>query len=392
VLVAMIGTAAALIVLRSGAPLTARPELDETGKESLKIRCASCPDGTVIALGASSAKVEAGETSLVLPAPLSIGDNDLSMAIDRPPPGRDETVTVHVPVAYRVKTDLSTLTAAAGAAPAITVRVEALPGTEVTVDGHPVVLDGSGKGSLPIDVASEVEGPSGEPKVIDKTITFVVKMKGRAEAETGRLVVRTGVAPLHIDAPGLELYTDRPTGNVSGQVKPGGLVTIDGQSVAVDPQGRFGVRVELPAPGEKMLTIVGSAPALAPRTVRAKIVRVASLEAAARTLDGQSPLGYSAFASDPAAKFGQLAVVDGEIQEVRVVQGHTVMAVEEKRSCASGPGACVVRIVYGEELRGARGDAIRVYGRIKGTASLNGKTIPDLEGALVLSRPAAKRK
>jgi len=388
VLVALIGTGAALVILRSGAPLTAQPQLDETGKESLKIGCDSCPDGTTIALGASTSTVEGGTTLLPLPAPLSIGDNDLEMKIDRPPPGRDELVKVHVPVAYRVKADLATLTTAPAA---ITVRVEALPGTEVTVDERPVALDDSGKGSQTIDVTSEVEGPSDDQKAIDKKIPFTIKAKGAAAPESGNLVVRTGVAPLHIDAPGLELYTDRSTGNVSGQVKPGGTLTIDGQSVTVDADGRFAVRVELPADGEKTLTIVANAPPLAPRTVRSKLVRVASLEAAAKTLEAKSPLRFDAYGADPKSRIGQLAAVEGAIQDIRVTQGHTVMAVEEKKSCSAGTGACLVRVVHGEEVKAGRGDTIRAYGRVEGTAISNGRTIPDVEGALVITKPAGKK-
>src|SRR5690606_19646371 len=106
-----------------------------------------------------------------LPAPLSIGDNDLELRIDRPAPGRDETVTIHVPVAYRVRADLSTLTASP---PVVTVRVEALPGTEVAIEGQPVALDASGKGAHAIDVSAEVEGPSDDVKANDRKIAFTI--------------------------------------------------------------------------------------------------------------------------------------------------------------------------------------------------------------------------
>jgi hypothetical protein len=387
-LVASAAAVAAFFVLRSGAPLTAQPQLDENGRESLKIRCESCPDGTMVSLGASSAKVAGAVTLLPLPAPLSIGDNDLEMKIDRPAAGRDETVKVHVPVAYRVKTDLSTLTASP---PSVTVRVDAAPGTEVVVDGKPIAL-ADGKGSLPIDITADVEGPSDETRTIDRKIPFSVKTKGAATPETGQLAIRVSVAPLHIDAPGVELYTDRTTGNISGQVKPSSTLTIDGKPVAVDPaQGRFAVRVELPSAAEKTLTIAASAPPLAPRTVHAKIVRVASLDEAAKTLDAKSPITFDAYAADPKAKVGQLAVVEGEVQDVRIAQGQTVMAIEEKKTCARGPAACVVRVVHGEEVRAARGDSIRAYGRVAGTASLNGSTIPDIAGVLVLPKRTAKK-
>jgi hypothetical protein len=387
VLVVLIGGGAALLFLRSGAPLSAQPQLDETGKESLAVRCESCPDGTVIALGASSTTVAGGGAVLPLPAPLSIGDNDLEVQIDRPGAGRDETVKVHVPVAYRVKADLSTLTAEP---PSITVHVEALDGAEITVDGQPLALDAAGKGSRAIDVTSEVQGTSDEQKVLEKKIPFTVKQKGASAPESGQLVVRAAIAPLHLDAPGGELYTDRPTAAVSGQTKPGGTLTIDGQSVTVDAQGRFGVRVELPATGEKRLTIVASAPPLAPRTVRSKIVRVASLEAAAATLDAQRPLGFDAFSADTASNAGALAVVEGDVLEIRVSQGYTVMLVEEKRAC-SAAGACLARVVHGDEVKAARGDSVRAYGRIHGTVSSGGKNVPDIEGVLVIRRAGAKR-
>jgi hypothetical protein len=384
-LVAVIGTVATFVIMRSGAPLTAQPQLDETGKESLKIRCESCPDGTVISLGASSSKVEAFATVLPLPVPLQIGENDLSMQIDRPAAGRDETVKVHVPVAYRVKADLSTLTVSPAT---VTVRVEATPQTEVSVDGKPVQLDASGKGFYTIDVSADVEGPSDEQKAIDRKIPFTIKPKGGAP-ENGQLVVRTGIAPLHIDAPGLELYTDRSTGNVAGQVKPGGTLTIDGQAVPVDAQGHFAIRVELPPDGEKVVAIVASAPPLAPRTVRSKMIRVPSLDAAQKMLEAKSPLGFDVYGADPKSKMFQLTVVDGEILEARVTQGHTILVIEEKKSCTAGPVACAVRVVHGEEVRGAaRGDGVRAYGRVEGTAPLDGKTIPDIEGSLVITRPA----
>jgi hypothetical protein len=171
-LIAMFGVAAVLFILRSGPPLVAQPLLDESGKESLKIQCDSCPDGTTITLGASTAKVEGKATVLALPAPLSIGDNVLTLGIDRPPPGRDENVKIHVPVAYRMKVDLSTLTESP---PVITVRVEASAGTEVTVDGTRLTLDAAGKAAPTIDVRADVEGESDDTKTIDRKIPFTIK-------------------------------------------------------------------------------------------------------------------------------------------------------------------------------------------------------------------------
>ncbi len=386
-LVALAGGAAAFFVLRSGAPLAASPQLDETGRESLKITCESCPDGTTVALGASSAQIAGKAAVLPLPAPLMIGDNDLDVTIDRPGAGRDETVKVHVPVAYRVRADMATL---AAKPPAITVRVETTPGSEVTVDGKPVTLDATGRGAYPIDLASDVEGTSDESKTIEKQIAFTITPKG-GKAESGSLTARAAIVPLHLDAPGAVLYTDRPTAAVSGQTKTGGTLAIDGQVAPVDAQGRFGVRVELKAPGEKALEIVASAPPLAPRIVHAKVVRVTSLEDAAKELESKGPLAFDAFASDPASKVGQAVAIDGEVVETRAQQGYTVMLVDAKKGCAAGKGACLVRVVHGEELKAARGDSVRAYGAVEGAVTSGGRSVPDVEASLVIVKAGSAK-
>jgi hypothetical protein len=382
VIVLAIGGAAAFFALRSGAPLTAQPQLDESGKESLKIGCASCPDGTVVTLGASSATTKGGATVLALPAPLSIGDNDLTIRVDRPG-GRKEDVRIHVPVAYRVRADLTTLSTRP---PAVTVRVEALPGSTVKIDDKPVALDGGGRAAHLVDVSQDVDGPSDEAKPLDKKMSFAITPKGGKE-ETGQLFARATIVPLHLDAPGLALVTDKATAAVSGQTRPGAALTIDGQAAAVDAQGRFAVRVELPASGDKTIEIMASSPPLAPRIVKSKITRAASIESAMKELEGQGAVAYDVFGADPKSHAGKKVVVDGEVVEARTGQGYTVLLVEEKKACAKG-ASCLVRVVHGDEDKLARGDVIRAVGRLVGSVSSGGgRTVPDIEAAAVAKAP-----
>ena len=378
VLVAALGGVGAFFALRGGAPITAAPQLDETGRESLKITCPTCPDGTVVALGASSATVSASAAVLPLPAPLSIGENELAVKIDRPAAGRDEEVKVHVPVAYRVRADLSTL---AAKPPAITVRVEAAPGTEVAIESKALALDAQGKGWYAIDLSKETEG-TGDSKTFERKIPFIITPKN-GKPEPGELTARTAILPLALDAPGLRLYTDKSSAAVIGQTKPGTTLTIDGATAPVDAKGAFGVRVELPASGEKTLEIMASAPPLAPRIVKAKVIRVATLAEAAKALDAESPVKYDTFGADPASKTNQNAVVEGEVVDARVTAGHTVLLVEERKACAKG-ASCLVRIELGEDNKIARGDVVKAYGRIVGAVTASGKTVPDLEAALVM--------
>lgn len=381
VIVLVGGSVAAFFALRSGGTLTAQPQLDENGKESLRIGCTSCPDGTVVTLGASNTTVTANAATLALPAPLSIGENDLTLHVDRPGSGRDEDVKVHVPVAYRVRADLTTLSAKP---PVITVRVEALDGSEIKIEDKPIALSG-GKANYVIDISSEVEGTSVEPKSIDKKIAFTITPKG-GKPETGQLFARTTVVPLHLDAPGSALVTEKATVAVAGQTRAGGTVAIDGATATVDAKGRFGVRVELGGNGERTLEIVASSPPLAPRIAKVKVTRTSSLETSFKELEAGA-LGYAAFSGDAAQKVGQKALVEGEVVDARVSQGFTVLLVDEKKACAKGQ-TCLVRLVHGEEVKAARGDTVRAVGRIVGVVSASGKTVPDVEGTIVIPKAA----
>jgi hypothetical protein len=382
----VLGGVGAFVALRGGGPLTAQPQLDEAGHESLKLGCPTCPDGTEVSLGTSKATVQTGSAVLQLPAPLSIGDNDLTLKIDRPGAGRDEDVKIHVPVAYRVRADLTTL---AAKPPAITVRVEAVPGSEAIVDGKPLALDAQGHGAYAIELGADAEGTANESKTFERKIPFTITPKG-GQAETGSLGARTSIVPLHLDAPGQILYTDKTTAPIAGQAPPGATVTVDGAAAPVDAQGKFAARMDLAAAtGEKTIAIVASSPPLAPRTVHAKIVRVASLEDAAKDLAGQSPIAYDAFGADPNASAGKNAIVEGEVVDARSGPGHTVLLVDEKKACSKGT-TCLVRIVHGEDDKLARGDTVRAFGRVIGAVSANGKTVPDIEASLVLPVKAGK--
>jgi hypothetical protein len=145
------------------------------------------------------------------------------------------------------------------------------------------------------------------------------------------------------------------------------------------------------ASGERTLAIVTAAPPLAPRSVHAKVARVTSLDDAAKTLDARGPLAFDAFHADTTSSTGKLVVVDGEVVDARGGKGHTVFLVDEKKSC-SGATSCLVRIVHGEEITAARGDAIRAYGYLVGTVTSGDKSVPDIEGSLVVTTPRAGKK
>src|SRR6202012_4582354 len=104
--------------------------------------------GTVVSADGSRATFAGGEADLTLPRPLHIGDNALTLAIDRPGYGRDESLKVVVPLPYRVWADVVPMSEAH---PSIVIRAQAVAGSEVTVDGKRLALDGDGIGAYAID-------------------------------------------------------------------------------------------------------------------------------------------------------------------------------------------------------------------------------------------------
>ena len=90
--------------------------------------------------------------------------------------GRDEVVALSVPVAYRVRADVSTMN---GPHPSILIHVEALAGSDVRVADKGVTLDASGTGTYAIDESAATEGPADESRVVSLDVPYTVASAGR---------------------------------------------------------------------------------------------------------------------------------------------------------------------------------------------------------------------
>jgi hypothetical protein len=365
---------AVFFLWKGGTALLVSPRLGPTGGEQLHLVCETCKDGTTASLDGAKATFANKEADLDLKTALKVGDNPFTIEIDRPSTGRDETIKAVVPVAYRVRADLADI---ASDPPVITVRVEALPGTDVRVDGKPVALDVRGAGTYAIDISSETDGPSDEGKVIEKTIPYEVVPKN-GKSEKGTVAARVGVIPLRVDAPTSHAVTESARFWVAGRTSKGGIVTLNGKAVAVAANGAFGDTVEAPAPGETAIVVRATAPQVAPRTVHLTVKRVQRLEPEAKAFEAGPTLGYDAIIGNIAANAGQQIVVEGEVLESRVQNHQTVVIVNDRRGCAKGP--CVARVVHGEDAALTAGETIRAYGRItRAVSTSDGKSVPEVE-------------
>ncbi len=378
----LLGGGIVIALLWKGAPpITAIARSSQDGKDVLHLTCdaRSCADGTIATADGATATFASGEADLTLSKPLRVGDNDLSLVIDRPAMGRDETVKLHVPVAYRVRADVSTMN---GPRPSITVRVEALPGTDVRVDDKPVSLDVEGSGSYAVDESTATEGPADESRAVSVDVPYVIAAKGGAP-EKGTASARVSVAPLRVDAPLAHTIVEEGRVVVAGRAAKGATVTVDDTPATVQPDGAFEATVAMDGPGEKTLSVRAGTTTLMPRTVHLAVSRVTSLADAATEFEKKKPIEYDAAMHDLQAAVGQPIVVDGSVVDSRSAGLRAVLLVDDKRGCAKGP--CLVRvIVVGAGTAPAAGDKLRAYGTVARAFTNAGQTVPEVESQFVV--------
>lgn len=380
--VALVGGSAIALLWRSAPPVAAQPRISADGKDVLHLTCdpASCKDGTVVSLHNAKATFAGGEADLPLTAPLHIGDNALALSIDRPGMGRDETLKLVVPVAYRVRADVSTMEAPHAC---ITIRIEAPTGTDVRVDGKQVTLDASGAGMYVIDESAATEGPADESRVIALEIPYVVAPRA-GPAEKGTVSARIAVAPLRVDAPGASAVIDEDNILIAGRAARGARVNIDGVPVAVSPDGAFEKTIAVSALGERAIDVRSATDTLAPRTIPVVVTRVDNLAEAAKAFESRGPIGYDVAMRDIAAgKTGEPIVVEGDVVEARASGHRTLVLVDDRRGCVKGP--CLARVVVGGDLVLAHGETLRAYGHIARAYKTPGaQTVPEVEAEYVV--------
>ncbi len=378
----LLGAGAMFLLYKPAPPVVAVPELDAEGRDVLKLTCEGCADGTKISVGTATSTLATHQAHLLLPQPLKVGQNPLVLKIDRPGAGRDEDAKIEVPVAFRLRADLSTLSATP---PTITVRVEAQPGSDVRIADKPIALDAKGEAALAVDVGPDTMGPSDETKRIDRTIDYSITPKGGVP-QKGTVRAQAGIAALHIDTPSSHAVLDQEFSWVSGQTTPLAEVSINEQKVTADAAGIFATKLEALPIGETKVHVVSRPKNFAARTLDFAITRALHLEDAARTFEAEGPLGYDAYADGTNSRNGAKVALDGEIVEARRGTAHQwLLLVETRRGC-SKLGQCLVRVQDFGEGDMTRGERVRIYGRFLHTVTAAGKTIPEVAADITLRR------
>ncbi len=394
----LVGGLAIAWLWRGAVAITAQPHASPSGEDILHLHCdpRSCRDGTTAEIDGAKSTFAAGECDLTLSEPLHVGDNALAVHIDRPGMGRDEVLKLSVPVAFRVRADPSTMSAAP---PRILIRVEARPASSVTIDGKPLPLDANGIGTYAIDESAATDGPADESRVVSVDVPYVVVPAagpGPTGPVQGTVSARVVVAPLRVDAPSAHAVVDRDHVLVAGRAAKGATVTVGGAPVAVGPEGAFETSVALPLAGDAAkanpagggiqlgVEVRAETPALRPRTVHLVLRRVTSLADEARAFERrEKTIGYDAATRDLAGAVGRAIVVEGEVIDSRSFGYRSVLLVDDRRGCAKGP--CLARVVLDQDLPFPRGTVVRACGHVaRPFTAPNGQTVPEVEADFVV--------
>ncbi|NUP12443.1 MAG: hypothetical protein HOW73_40880 [Polyangiaceae bacterium] len=379
--VLVIGAVAVVMLWPSQPPLKAQVRATDGGAEVLDVTCASCPDGTTLALrGATETEVKGGRATLSLETPLQVGDNSMRVTIDRPGSGRDEVVTLPVRVAYRIRPDLTMLEADR---PSIQIVVEAMSGATIELDGEEVQLR-DGRAVKTVDVSKEVTGVSSDTATqLSRRISFVVRPPDAPE-EKGVVAVSVPVLPLTIEAPGRSIITEKQTFLLAGRSSPGAEIVVAGRSLGTMKDGAFSQTMNVSSVGATEIEVRAKMPGHAPRLVRVGVERVTSLESSIDSFSKRSPLDYAAVVADLNGSSNKPVALAGEVIDMRTQDGITTMIVRvAPPACRST--SCLVRLVQGRTDLGVdRGAKIRAYGVVAGSIAHEGATIPDVDVAFAI--------
>jgi hypothetical protein len=378
---AVLASAGVMTILfyRARGSVETRLSADASGRDRLELHCPGCLEGAKVTLGSASGTFKAGRATLTLERPLPVGDQRLELSIERAP-GRADQVEVTVPVDFRVRPDTTKL---AATPPQVEARVTARAGSAVVVDGKPLALGADGSASLAIDVSKELIGAEAGTKTLERRIAYTVTPPG-GTTQTGEMLLRIGIAPLVVQAPGHSIVIDTPSFVLAGRTAKNAVVTVEGRPITVDANGNFAQMMSVSSTGETTVVVRASVPDLAPRLSTLKVKRVTSLAAEAALARTKATTAYSAIATDPDRQRGLSVALDGTVVDARTDSFTTALVMDVKGGCQAPP--CLTRVTWGAKLSLAPGDVVGVFGVLAGSVEgpRSGTRIPAVTADFVL--------
>jgi len=379
VLVLLIGGGALAWALLSGSSALNASVVQGDNGEMLEIEVPGAEAGTRVRFGGEERELEAGRARFELSADdLTLGDNELSVDVVDPS-GDVSSETVELHLEMRIRADLGPLSRTP---PAIDVVVEAPAGSEVTLDGEALALDGDGRGTrrYPVDDAeASTEG------VVDHVVRYRVHPP-EGEDATGELRTRIPTTTLQLDRPGAQVVTDQETIEFAGAVAPGATVTVGGAPAEVT-DGRFVFSYAIDEVGERTVDVVARVPGRAPRVTQVQLRRVEDLEAEAEAFEFNEELTYARIAQNPATYRGQPVRFDGLVYNVSVRNGQSVVQMLVS-PCPDGD-RCPLWVTMASATETENRTRVRVLGTVGGEQQFRSqsgqvRTVPRVDATYIL--------
>ncbi len=359
---------------RSSPKLTVQVRTDESGRDYLELECPNCSDGSGIALGVDSSLFANHHASILLKQPLRMGDNWVQLVLSRRG-ARAETIQVRVPVDFRVAGDMSAL---GESPPKLRLLVEKSPSVAFQVDKQALNFDGAGHGHFDVNVTNDLTGQSNVNKPLERRVAYMAQTS--LGVVQGAVLMRIGIVPLSIDAPGSLYMTDREDFKLCGTTASGAQIDIAGLGIEVDGSGHFCHSMIIKEVGKFTISVTASKNGLAPRKVQRIIERYANLQVYARKLykDLSHDLEKSAGVSNTIS----LVAVVGNVVELSERPPVTRLLLQFGPK--SGPQA-LARVVASNQPPLKAGQTVTVFGQVTGTLKgPDGRDMSELSAAFIL--------
>lgn len=179
---------------------------------------------------------------------------------------------------------------------------------------------------------------------------------------------------------------------LSGRTLKDGHISVSGRPITVDAEGRFAQLMNVSSVGETTIVVRAESKGdHAPRLVRVRVKRVASLEDAATEFRRSATDDYPTIA-DSSTKTGLPVALDGEVVETRIDGEVTVLLLDVTTGCPAAP--CLARVIYGGRFDTKRGALLGAYGSLLGLVDgpRTGAKIPEIAAEFLLATAKKKKR
>ncbi|MBC8022343.1 MAG: hypothetical protein H7Y14_04450, partial [Burkholderiales bacterium] len=368
----------AFFLVKGRGSVTAKAGIDEAGHDLLELSCAECSDGTKAWTDSAQATFQGGKAKLKLTAPLKVGENPIVVGIERPSRRREE-IALSIPIEYRVRGTTEELSQAS---PKISVLAGALPGTSLVVEGKSVTPDPKGAVRFDFDVERELSGPEAAVKTLERRVPYSVTPPAGLP-QKGEVLIRIGITPLILDAPGALIVMGRKDVVIAGRTAPGATVKIGSDEVPLDAAGRFAKR-HLLAPGDNPFVVRSTLRDHAPRLVTLMVRQSDNLTREGALARSMAQATYPEVLRDAEGAIGRSVAFDGTLFDLRRDGYSSVLLLDVKGGCRPGP--CLAKVLYGADSEATKGQKASAYGKIVRFVDgpRTGQRIPELRAELLI--------